>query len=216
MNKLVFVLAIQVGIVFALASSCSITHKSGDFACTKTSDCNSGRDCVDGFCVVSGTEIDSPAASDGHGSGSGSGSGSNGCPAQCTSCNVGAKTCVIDCMDTDCSNAIACPAGYSCDVKCDTDNSCRNGVQCAGTTSCTVECSGKNACQNVQCGTGKCDVECSGTQSCKNVTCGSSCACDVKCTGTSACLAGGITCTAPACRIGVGCSSLPTTCHSCM
>ena len=209
MNKLVYALAIQVGIVFALASSCSITHKSGDFACIKTSDCNTGRDCVDGFCVVSGTEqVDSPMTSDSRGS------GSNGCPAQCTSCSVSQHTCVIDCMGTDCSGAIACPAGYSCDVKCDTDNSCRNGVQCAGTTSCLVECSGKNACQNVQCGTSKCDVECTGTQSCKAVSCGSSCACDVKCIGTSSC-GDTVNCSAAACRIGLGCSSLPPTCHSC-
>lgn len=213
MNKLVFALAIQVGIVFALASSCSITHKSGDFACTKTSDCNTGRDCVDGFCVVAGTEqVDSPMTSDGRGSGSGS--GSNGCPAQCTTCSVSQHTCVIDCMGTDCSGSVTCPVGYSCDVKCDTDNSCRNGVQCAGTTSCTVECSGKNSCQNVQCGTSKCDVECTGIQSCKSVSCGSSCACDVRCTGTSSC-GDTITCTSPACHIGLGCSSFPTTCHSC-
>jgi hypothetical protein len=214
-NKLVFVLAIQVGVVFALASSCSITHKSGDFACTKTSECDTGRDCVDGFCVVSGTEqIDSPAGTDGHGSGSGS--GSNGCPAQCTSCSVSQKTCVIDCQGgADCSGAVACPPGYSCDVKCDTDNACRSGVQCAGTTKCTVECSGKNACQNVQCGTSACDVECTGTMSCKTVTCGASCACDVKCIGTQSC-GDTVTCTSAACHIGLGCSSLPTTCHSCM
>jgi hypothetical protein len=67
----------------------------------------------------------------------------------------------------------------------------------------------------VQCGTSACDVECSGVQSCKTVTCGASCACDVKCTGTQSC-ASAITCTSPACHIGLGCSSLPTTCHSCM
>ena len=214
MNKLALAVALQVAVVFALAQGCQITHKSGEFACTKTADCNAGRDCVDGFCVVSGTEqIDSPVSTgDGH---TGDGNGSNGCPAQCTSCSVSQKTCVIDCTGTDCSGTMTCPPGYSCDVKCDTDNSCRNGVVCAGTTNCKVECSGKNACQNVQCGTSACDVECTGTMSCKTVTCGASCACDVKCTGTSSC-GDTVVCTSPACHIGLGCSSLPTTCHSCM
>ena len=46
--KLVLAIGVQVALVFALAASCSITHKSGDFSCTKTADCNTGRDCVEG------------------------------------------------------------------------------------------------------------------------------------------------------------------------
>ncbi|MEO8550609.1 MAG: hypothetical protein ABI678_11570 [Kofleriaceae bacterium] len=214
--KWLVLLALQVTVVFALATSCSITKKSGDFACTKQTDCNADRVCVEGFCVLDGTqEIDaSVTPTDGR-----PGDSSNACPAQCTSCNVPAKSCVIDCANgANCGGNVACPAGWSCDVKCDTDNSCRNGVTCAGSTSCTVECSGMGSCRNVQCGTGKCDVECTGPQACRDVTCGPSCACDVRCTGNQSC-ASGILCTSVACRSSAtapGCTSEPAQCHSCM
>lgn len=209
-------LAVQVAAVFAIATSCSISKKSGDFACTKQSDCNGDRVCVEGFCVVNGTQ-DVDAAmppGDGHAADAG-----NGCPAQCTSCNVTTKSCVIDCANgANCNGNVACPVGWSCDVKCDTDNSCRNGVTCAGSTSCTVECTAMGSCRGVTCGTGKCDVECSGSQSCRDVTCGPSCACDVHCTGSQSCTQG-IACTSVACRLttnGFGCTSEPAACHSCM
>ncbi|MEO8846357.1 MAG: hypothetical protein ABI591_33350 [Kofleriaceae bacterium] len=214
--KLVLAIGVQVALVFAVATSCSITHKSGDFSCTKTADCNTGRDCVDGFCVVSGTEtIDAPVST---GDASHGDSG-NGCPANCSSCDVTAHTCVIDCANgSNCTGPVVCPANYTCDVKCDTDNSCRNGVTCANTTSCKVECSGKGSCEDVTCGTSRCDVECTGVQSCKQgISCGASCACDVRCPGTQSCGTGALMCT-PGCAIGAtgtGCTSLPLTCHSC-
>lgn len=209
--KLAVAISVQVALVFALAASCSITHKSGDFSCTKSADCNTGRVCVDGFCVVSGTEtIDAPVAP---------GDSGNGCPANCSSCDVSAHTCVIDCANgSNCTGPVVCPVGYKCNVKCDTDNACRNGVTCTGTTSCKVECSGKSSCAGVHCGTGRCDVECTGTQSCKNdINCEASCGCDVRCSGTQSCGNSALSCT-PGCRIGVsgdGCTSLPLTCHTC-
>lgn len=213
--KWLVLLALQVTAVFALAASCSITKKSGDYSCTKSSECNDGRVCVDGFCVVNGTQdIDAAVTPiDGR-----PGDTGNGCPAQCSSCNMGEHSCIIDCENgANCDGNVACPAGWSCDVKCNADNSCRNGVACAGTTSCTVECSGKGSCQNVVCGTGKCDVECTGVQSCRGVTCGASCACDVACTGTQSC-SQNVFCTSGACRASVtgpGCTSAPPQCHSC-
>jgi len=212
--KLVLAIGVQVALVFALATSCSITHKSGAYACTKTSDCDSGRDCVGGFCVVSGTEdIDAPGAHhdapppiDG-----------NGCPAQCSSCVIATHSCVIDCQNgSNCNGNVACPAGWACDVKCDSDNSCRNGVSCAGTTSCKVECSGRSSCEDVVCGTGRCNVTCTGVQSCqKMIECGQSCGCDVTCNGSQSCPAGEVTCTSAACDLGTGCTSLPAVCHTC-
>ena len=88
--KLVLAIGVQVALVFALATSCSITHKSGDFACSKTSDCNSGRDCVGGFCVVAGTEdIDAPV---GHPDGPSIDAPASGCPTQCSSCVTATHT----------------------------------------------------------------------------------------------------------------------------
>lgn len=213
--KLVLAIGVQVALVFALAASCSITHKSGDYACTKTSDCNSGRDCVGGFCVVAGSEIDAPVILHD----APRGDSGNGCPANCSSCDVPTHSCIIDCANgSSCNGNVACPAGWTCDVKCDTDNSCRNGVSCAGTTACKVECSGKGSCQDVVCGTGRCDVECTGVQSCRtSIDCASSCGCDVRCIGSQSCGVGALTCT-PGCTSGSingGCTSLPPNCHTC-
>ena len=134
MNKLVFVLAIQVGVVFALASSCSITHKSGDFACTKTSDCNTGRDCVDGFCVVLRHRADRFADWNRRGT----------ARQRQRQQRLPGAVHELQRQPEDVRDRLPgrrrlqrpgrLPAGYSCDVKCDTDNSCRNGVECAGTT----------------------------------------------------------------------------------
>ena len=211
--KLVLAIGVQVALVFALAASCSITHKSGDYACTKTSDCNSGRDCVGGFCVVAGSEIDAPIILHD----APRGDSGNGCPANCSSCDVPTHSCIIDCANgSNCNGNVACPAGWTCDVKCDTDNSCRNGVSCAGTTSCKVECSGRSSCEDVVCGTGRCDVECTGQQSCqKQIVCGTSCGCDVRCQGSGSCPDQQVTCTSVACDLGAGCTSLPATCHTC-
>jgi len=212
--KWLVLLALQVTVVFALATSCSISKKSGDFACTKQTDCNDGRVCSDGFCVISGTqEIDAATPGDGHAGDSG-----NGCPSQCSSCNVQTKSCVIDCAAGANCNDIACPAGWSCDVKCNVEGACRAGISCTGSTGCTIECTAKNTCAGIVCGTGPCDVECSGVQSCRQVTCGPSCACDVRCTGSQSCTQG-IACTSVACRTSAtapGCTSEPLACHSCM
>jgi hypothetical protein len=211
--KLVLAIGIQVALVFALAASCSVTHKSGDFSCENTADCNTGRVCVDGFCVVAGTEtIDAPVtvADALHGD-----SGS-GCPANCSSCDVSAHTCVIDCANgSNCTGPVVCPANYTCDVKCNTDNACRNGVTCTDTTSCKVECTGRSSCEGVHCGTGRCDVECTGPQSCKSdINCEASCGCDVHCSGSQSCGNEALTCT-PGCTIGNSCTSFPPNCHTC-
>jgi hypothetical protein len=207
------VLTIGLATLLAIAVStpaCDVHHKSGDYACAKNIDCESGRICNDGFCIVTGS-IDA-AVSDGP---RGDATGSNGCPPGCTTCNVSQKTCTINCMaGANCTNTVACPAGYKCDILCNTDNSCRNGVNCQPGQSCSIECTGKQSCQGVECGSGPCDVTCTGIASCKGVSCNSSCACDVSCTGMQSC-GDAVSCTSPACDTGLGCTSTPLFCHSC-
>ncbi len=213
-------------LVFGITTSCSITKKSGEYACTTSADCNSGRECSEGFCVLKGTAIDAstqlPIDAPKHNIDG----GTNGCPSACTSCTGSGtlKTCTIDCATSGtCDQKVTCPAGYICDVKCNADGACTRGVACPATGACNVTCSANNACTGgnggVTCGAGKCDVQCSGQGSCKGVTCGSSCACDVICTGQNSCGFQNVTCTSNACRSGTGgaCSSTanPSVCDSC-
>jgi len=202
-------------VILALAA-CSVSHKSQEYSCTSNADCaaHMGTVCDNGFCVVPGL-IDAPGMKGDAPKGD---APNNGCPDGCTSCNTAQKTCTIDCSQTgmvNCMNAVQCPAGYHCDIQCKGDNMCRNGVSCIGAASCSVECIGGSSCRNVQCGTGPCDVTCSGVQSCRGVSCNNSCACDVLCTGSQSCT-NTVTCTAPLCVSGLGCSSTLAACHSCM
>jgi hypothetical protein len=198
--------------VFALLASCEINHRSDDFACSKNTDCAMGRICNDGFCIVAGTidaarPIDAPPPGDG---------GSTNCPAPCTSCNVAAKTCTVNCSLTQaCNQALLCPAGYKCDFQCNTDNACKSGINCQQSTGCTAECSGKSSCEKVLCGPGPCTIACTGPSSCRDVSCGNSCACDVTCSGSDSCQSG-ITCSSIACRSNRGCTSVPAFCNSCL
>ena len=195
----------------ALLAACSIQHRSGEYACTKQSDCNNGRTCTDGFCVLpGGNGPDAPKTIDSPGTHA----DASTCPAGCTACNPAQHTCTIDCRSANCNGSVSCPAGYKCDIQCDTDNSCRNGVDCSTALSCNVTCSGTGSCRNVACGLGPCDVACSGASSCRGVACGNSCACDVTCTGNQSC-SDTINCTSLACKSGLGCTSVPTVCHSC-
>src|SRR5678815_1332889 len=122
----------------AAAGACSIDHRSGDFACTKQSDCNGGRVCDDGFCTdpnAADAPTDRPDAADGH-------ADANECPSECTSCNPEAHTCVIDCnAGANCDAQVTCPSGYTCDIRCNVGNSCRNGVDCQSSKGCSITCS---------------------------------------------------------------------------
>lgn len=188
----------------ALATGCSVNHRSGDFACGPDQRCSDGRTCVDGFCVLAADSgVDArPHPPD-----------AAVCPSPCTSCSVTQKTCTIDCaLNGGCKQAIACPAGFSCNVLCTTDGACSSGVSCASSTSCTVTCSGRQSCQSVSCGLGPCNITCSGFGSCSGaVLCGSSCACDVTCRLN--------TCQNLTCKQGCtstsGCSSAPPGCNTC-
>jgi hypothetical protein len=196
-------------VVAAAASSCSINHRSGQYDCATAADCDPGRTCSEGLCVLGGG-----------GGGDGGGPLDGGvldarkdapppdaalCPSQCTSCGPN-KTCVIDCAaGANCGPQVVCPAGFNCDIRCNTDASCRQGVNCTSAASCTLQCTGRSSCRGVQCGPGACDVSCSGYNTCESVLCGTSCACDVKCGLASSCLT--VQCTRAECDTGRGCSS---------
>ena len=203
----------KLALLAMLACACSINHRSGDFSCTKTSDCSTGRTCDNGFCIVPGS-IDAPQNDATKGGGDG-----NNCPPGCTSCNVATKQCTIDCSlpGSNCGSQITCPANYKCDVQCKGDNACRSGVNCAFATLCTVECIGTSSCRNVMCGAGRCDIMCEGSGSCQsNISCGNSCGCDITCTGPNSCQ-NLPSCTSAACILlnPRGCTSQPANCHSC-
>jgi hypothetical protein len=197
--------------VAAAAASCSINHRSGQFECDTTQDCDLGRTCSEGLCVTPGGGdggIDAPkkdAALD----------GGSFCPSPCTSC-PDPRTCVIDCAaGANCGSQITCPTGFACDVRCSLESSCRSGVNCSGATSCTVQCTGRSSCRGVLCGPGPCAVNCPGPNSCETVTCGLSCACDVRCPfANGACF--NVQCNRSECDTGRGCSStIFPTCDTC-
>ena len=193
-------------VITAVVSSCSINHKSNQFACSSTSDCEAGRVCTDGLCIV-GTDIDAPpidaprqdAPID-----------SMVCPSQCTRCMPG-NVCVIDCAAAGANcNAlmpVVCPTGFNCDIRCSTDNSCRSGVNCTNAASCNIQCTGFRSCRGVACGPGECTLNCAGNNSCETVDCGTSCACDVKCGSIAGGSCQNVQCTRPECDTGRGCSA---------
>lgn len=204
--------AIVIGV--AMAGSCSVTHRSGEFDCEKQSDCPAGRTCTDNLCVVNGTGIDA-----GPGDGPKDGNGLPDafvCPTTCTSCIPETMTCKIDCgvSAATCNGPIACPTGWNCDILCTTANSCRSGIDCLGSKSCTVECKGNSSCRNIACGDGPCDVNCSGTNSCRGVACGQSCKCDVACAPAAASCES-VTCTSNTCSTFPGCTSQFPGCDTC-
>ena len=208
--KLVVAWLAVVALAVITAGSCSVNHRSGDYACTGPSDCRDGRVCVDNFCVAPGTtpvdasRADAPMPQP----------DANACPAQCSSCNVAAKACTIDCAVKSCvGTQIVCPQGWNCDVLCSTPNSCRSStpgtpaVVCTGTLSCNVTCSGDYSCRGVACGTGPCNVACEGLNSCSSVRCNNACSCDVACGNLASC--SNVFCTSSQCYDGLtgGCSS---------
>jgi len=149
--KALLVLAVVVPI--AMHASCSIDHPSDALACTAQSDCESGRTCTNGYCIVANA----------------------GCPSGCTSCDLTAKTCQIDSAG---NGDVTCPPGYACTITCG-NNGCRN-IDCKDGTSCTIACTGMKSCDQIDC-SGECHITCTGSSSCANVDCRDACSCDVTC-----------------------------------
>ncbi|HEU4733010.1 MAG TPA: hypothetical protein VFT22_34185 [Kofleriaceae bacterium] len=192
--------------VAALATGCSVSHRSEDFACGPDSRCAGNRVCIDGLCVIPDDAGVRPDARQGS------------CPAQCTSCDGATKTCTIDCaVDANaCAQRVTCPTGWSCEIACSTPNACRSGIICTNAKACTITCAGRQSCDTVVCGAGPCNVDCSGRDSCNEVSCGPSCACDVTCQFVSSCAA--LSCTSADCTslspFG-GCTSEAQGCNTC-
>jgi len=197
----------------AFATACSINHRSDEVACIVDADCGgNGKVCRDNQCI--GNEPDGGKPKD-------SGPPKPDafvCPAPCTSCDLGTMTCTVDCSanPSACDGQVVCPAGFNCDVQCNTDNSCRNGVSCS--LDCTITCDGNSSCRGLACGVGRCKVDCNGFDSCRNVQCGPACACDTTCSNVARCE--GIFCkqgqNGSACRNIFGdCSSEFDGCNTC-
>jgi hypothetical protein len=201
------------GLALAVAG-CSVSHRSGDFACERQADCATGRTCVDGFCVAPQADasvpgdasvLDAPPPPD-----------ANVCPAVCTSCSVDTKTCNIDCQRNGgaCNGPIKCPEGWDCNLQCSTINSCRNGVTCPAGRACNITCSGRMSCAKFMCGSGACTIDCIGSESCSELSCGNACACDISCEPTASC--NGLMCKSEGCTQRRGCTSLELGCNTCV
>lgn len=144
-----------------LATGCGFDTRSDQFACDSNADCETGRTCNDGFCVVGGGDCD-PA---------------------CDACNEG--VCIMRCLEQgSCGSRVVCPPSETCRVNCNGMNSCRSGVDCSQATDCEVNCAAAGACGgNVRCGEGRCTVECTARDTCAGgVDCADACACDTDCT----------------------------------
>jgi len=177
----------------AVAASCFVSTRSGDLACSQTSDCQSPRVCENGYCVIDGNACpgvcNDGCSSDGTCNVKGHGGDNITCPS--------GKTCNITCTADYCGS-ITCTNADKCTIMCVGDNSCGN-ITC-GAADCIITCDGTNACGDVTCGTqqsgnkmGRCRVDCNGTNGCGNVSCGNSCDCVVGgCAGTGQC--GTLTC----------------------
>jgi hypothetical protein len=178
--------------------ACFIGRRTDDLECNTSAECEAGRGCFEGYCVV-------PT-----------------CPAGCACTTLlpdrsGYADCTINCSGNRCRNsAIACPPGMACRIMCGSTDDCRS-VDCSQAKSCEVTCSGNSSCDQVTCGSGRCDVTCSGIGSCEDgVSCGASCGCDVRCTGNNSCATQASCPPAAGCDTGLGCTSLPAgTCNTC-
>jgi hypothetical protein len=167
-TALVVVLA-AAGLAALSTASCSVHRLSDGYACNPAgtgSECGSGRFCDQGFCVEGGS--------------------TEGCPGQCTTCDVEDKTCRIECnAGNPCSN-VQCPAGYDCTIRCSNSGAC-GIVDCAQAHSCDIDCSGSAACGPLNCGLQECSIRCAGMFACPLIDCAASCKCDVTCNNVASC-----------------------------
>lgn len=209
--KLAIVWLIAAVTAALVIGSCSIQHRSGDFACETSADCAFGRICSDHVCVSTlppDAGTDAPSRDAGQ-----------VCPSQCSTCDVGSHTCLIDCgssPDKICDSRLVCPAGWNCKINCNGQNACSSGVDCSEAASCDLTCLGRNSCKQVDCGTGKCNLDCIGIDSCRDIDCLSACACDVFCGDQSLCAQ--VTCKDIRCfdAVNDGCSSTDDAdCNTC-
>jgi len=189
-----------------LLAACSIDRRSDQYRCGNADECEPGRRCESGWCVI---EDGTPGA-DG-------GADAFLCPKVCDECIAG--VCVFVCRrPNDCANRIVCPPGVPCRIHCDGKDSCGGGVDCTAATGCDVECVAPGACQgSIACGNGRCRIACTLNGTCTGgVDCQRACACDVTCSGTGACdPEASCPDRGTACDSGGGCVSAPDDCATC-
>lgn len=190
-------------LVIVLAG-CQIDGRSQSFRCEVAEDCEDGRSCVEGWCVLGEDPIDAPGGDDAF-----------ECPVACTRCEGGA--CVIECNGNgSCPGRMICPPGMPCRVTCGGMDSCAAGVDCSMASACEITCGNRRACGGeITCGPGECTVTCSGRDACHGaIDCAASCKCDVLCTGQNVCT-GDEVCPSVDCSAGQGCTSTVAGCDAC-
>jgi hypothetical protein len=151
--------------------SCTVERPSQSLKCLGHTDCQPGRICEGGYCIVGmlppdARELDAAV-----------------CPDTCNGgCDFTTTTCTI--TGTGTAN-ITCPTAWNCNIGCSTPGAC-GMIDCINAASCDIACTSDNACLGITCGTGKCTVACQGIEpSCGPVSCADSCQCDVTCNGTT-------------------------------
>ncbi|MBA2539763.1 MAG: hypothetical protein H0V17_09030 [Deltaproteobacteria bacterium] len=231
--RVLAILGVCVGLTCGLlaAGSCLVDRKSNEFACSTTTDCVDGRQCMSGFCIASDAPIVPPCAENCTDLGgecveevcrftctAASCPGIVQCPADlpceigCTdagACGTGiacttAASCTITCADGACQAPIDCGSS-ACAITCN-GTSCAGEIRCQQADRCVVACNGPNSCAaQILCGNGLCDIDCNGATSCAGGTaCSNSCRCDVDCLGVGACGAAA-TCPKQQCTEAAGC-----------
>ena len=137
----------------AIAFACTVDRASEQYKCSNSLQCEIGRTCSGGYCVVDNdVRHDAPKPPNDN--------NNNNCPPGCTLCNTTLRTCAMNCgSGFDCGN-LTCPTGWSC----------------------TITCNGAGACADVTCQmNSKCSIECNGPGACQDISCGNACACDLTC-----------------------------------
>ena len=160
-----------------LLVGCGFNSRSAQFTCESETDCEVGRICEQGWCVVPPADI--PDANDVADASLVDAAIIDAAPPDaviadagppdafplgpCNSCQN--DTCREECSDTDCS------------LDC-TKNNCSCEFQCsASAANCDMTCKE---------GTASCDVDCAGAASCKT-TCETNTVCNINCTDVTAC-----------------------------
>jgi hypothetical protein len=129
-----------------VVTACFIDRPSQSFECATSTDCSDGRVCRSGYCVV-------PM-----------------CPSDCTSCDEGQRTCLVECTSGDNCGSVSCPTGWDCTISCIGDGAC-NDIDCDNGAKCNITCTGDNACDDIDCRDAcSCDLQCIGT-ACNSWSC---------------------------------------------
>lgn len=160
----------------AFALGCGFDTRSGQYACQTQSDCEGGRSCEEGWCVLSQSDASPPPDADL--------SPDAGRPlSPCNSCMGG--ECREECTDLNCD--LSCTKNdCDCEFQCapDTDNC---NLLCADGASCDIDCGSAEECTATCEANSVCQVDCSGVEECQQTVCEAGAQCLLDCTGTVEC-----------------------------